>query len=324
MSISANAFFSSLLPEERQELAALFHPVEVEAGERLFTQGSVSEGAYLIEEGALDLELALPGDDPVVIGRVASGDFLGEPALLCSARRNLSAVAVKRVRAQFIDRLDYQGLRHSFRTVSFKLMLEIARLTGRRLQEVNQATSAVAGNRQDDPFTDTPIWGASHPDAQEGCPFDPAPYLPLLPFFKEFTAQDVTDLLSLTSMWEVPRGGLLVRAGEKARCCWIVIRGAVEALSPDTGMRVALFGPGDILGQFSPLLDLPATAHCRVREDAVVLEVGPKALDHLLRPASRASFKFVNGACLASMRGLQRANRVLARATKSWLSSQRA
>jgi hypothetical protein len=66
-----------------------------------------------------------------------------------------------------------------------------------------------------------------------------------------------------------------------------------------------------------------ATQHCRVREDAVVLEVGPEALAHLLKPVSRASFKFVNGACLASMRGLQKANRDLARSTKSHLLHQR-
>ena len=307
------SFLATLASHEREELAALFRPVLFAPNEVLFTQGSLSTGAFLIEEGEIDLEMAVPGDETVIIDRVRSGSILGEHALLHSTTRNLTARAVAPVRAQFIDRLDFQGFRYSFRPVSFRLLLEIASLTGRWLQESDQTTLEVVGEAGAASQIQQPLLGETE---SPGCSFDPRQYLPALSFFEEFGPQDCDELLRMCQVWELPRGRGLIRMGQRSDRCWIVIRGAVEAYNPRSGMHVALFGPGDIFGQLSPLLGSPAIADCRVRERAVVLEVGPVACRSLFAPTSRVSFKFLNATCLALSKALARANRVLARTTK--------
>ncbi|MFT4626000.1 MAG: CRP-like cAMP-binding protein [Myxococcota bacterium] len=231
-------FREALDSAQRAELEALRIPAQYEDGALLFAQGDPSTGGHLVRSGAVDLTLTLPGGEERHVARIGPGGFFGEPALLSAGRRQHSARAVGPTRVDALDRFDFQGLRHGLRPVSFTVLLELARLIGRRL----------------------------------------------------------------------------LRAGQASASCFVVVRGAVEAVNPATNERVALFGPGNVFGQLAPLLGTPVIADCRMREVGVVLELGPDALDVLLKPHSRLSFRFVNAIGRALLGGLARANRVWARA----------
>ena len=83
--------------------------------------------------------------------------------------------------------------------------------------------------------------------------------------------------------------------------------------NPATGQRLALFGPGQLLGQVAPLLGIPVISDVRMREDGVVLELGPRALERLLQPESGLSYRFVHAMVRALLGAQDRALRVRAR-----------
>lgn len=305
--------FSELTEDEWQELEPLFRPTTYADGDYLFHQGEHATGAYLIDGGTIELELSVPGSEPRVVYRVGAGQLLGEPALLTAVTRQLGGRAVGEVTTRFVEQVDFRSLRNSFRPAAFKVMLAIARMTARRLQEADELETELSGGYPD--ATDD-LAGSLREGHAPGVSFDPRPFLPLLPFFHDFGQTGREAFLGLVEAYEVPRGHEVVRFGQRSDRCWIVLRGAVEVLNPKTRRRVALLGPGKLFGQLAPLLGARTIATCRVREDAVLLELGPESLGILLTPRERVSFRFLDALALDLIQGLQRAHRVLARTTK--------
>src|SRR5207302_438920 len=74
---------------------------------------------------------------------------------------------------------------------------------------------------------------------------------------------------------ELPRGAWLFAAGSPANACFLVVRGAVEVLAKfqDLERRVALAGPGELVGYLAVLEGAPHVAAARVREPAWLLEL---------------------------------------------------
>src|SRR5256885_15407848 len=100
--------------------------------------------------------------------------------------------------------------------------------------------------------------------ARNGNPsFDWRRFLPLLPIFERFDAYEVEQLLSISSVLEVPRGSWLFGTGSAANACFLVVRGAVEVISKlqDLERRVALAGPGELVGYLAEI----GRASCRER-----------------------------------------------------------
>jgi CRP-like cAMP-binding protein len=298
-------FYDAIGAPHRHELDALLVERHHADGDVLFTQGDPATGAHLVRSGAVVLSLTLPGGAERHVATLGPGEFFGEPALLQPRTRQLTARALGATRVDFLDRHDFQGLHHCHRPASFAILLEIARLIGRRIQGADAATR----DRVVPCLGPAPMLGVGR-DAPGA--FDPRPYLPRLEFFARLSPGDHEALLELGTLWELPRGRVLLHAGQRSDRCFVVIRGAVEAIH-GSNQRVALFGPGTAVGQLAPLLGTPVLTECRMREPGTLLELGPSALAVLLQPESPRSFRFVNALCLGLLGDLDRANRVLAR-----------
>jgi CRP-like cAMP-binding protein len=67
---------------------------ELQPGEVLFTAGEAADGGYIIQEGALRLDLpgAGPSDADIVVG---PGTLLGELALVTETKRPVTATAIE-------------------------------------------------------------------------------------------------------------------------------------------------------------------------------------------------------------------------------------
>src|SRR5207247_10497036 len=85
---------------------------------------------------------------------------------------------------------------------------------------------------------------------------------------------EVEQLLSISNVLELPRGSWLFGAGSAANACFLVVRGAVEVISKlqDLERRVALAGPGELVGYLAVLEGAPHGAAARVRECTCLLE----------------------------------------------------
>ena len=155
--------------------------------------------------------------------------------------------------------------------------------------------------------------GTSRGATLEPSTFDPRPYLDAFPLFASLTRGDREELLARGELTEASRGAGLTGPGRSATPCWIVLYGALEAICPDSRLRMAVLGPGAPIGFLEHLLGEDHLMELRVREPAVLLELSPSACSALMSPTDRLSYRLLHGLCIASIEALERANLVLAR-----------
>ena len=92
---------------------------------------------------------------------------------------------------------------------------------------------------------------------------------------------------------ELPRGQEIFSAGQASTACFIVVRGAVQvrAQHEKRERRMAVLGPGQLLGYMSALEMGAHGSDAVVREDALLLEIPREAFEKLYFGAGPASTK---------------------------------
>src|SRR6185436_9794335 len=95
--------------------------------------------------------------------------------------------------------------------------------------------------------------------------FDFKPFLPHLPIFEGFDAAEIDEVLAVAHVLELQRGQKIFFAG----------RGAVKirAQHAQRERRMAILGPGQLLGYMSALEKSVHGSDAVVREDALLLEI---------------------------------------------------
>ncbi len=303
------SLWAGLSPNELVEIEALTRPLTVEHGQELFHQGQAATSMMVVRRGAVQLLLELPGGEQAQLCRIEPGKFLGELALLDDSPRSATAVAVGDVEVDLLERRDFQSLRYARRPSSFRVMHALARHMARLIQSAD-AQSRDAFYDKASVVEGQPPLGATE---QPGGTFDPRPFLDRLPFFSCFSPTDQNALLELGTLWQLPRGRLLSREEGHSPSMFLVVRGAVEMVDHRCNTRLALVGPGGIVGQLSMLLEAPHTATYRMREPGTVLQLAPAALERLLHPIDHLSYSFLDALCARLLADITRANQVLAR-----------
>jgi len=95
--------------------------VELAAGERLFSQGDVGETMYAVLEGTLDIII-----DDTVVDQASAGRLVGEMAIIESAPRSATVVAVTPCQLAPVDRRHFLFLVHETPTFAVDVMREMA------------------------------------------------------------------------------------------------------------------------------------------------------------------------------------------------------
>jgi len=91
--ISAHPFFAALTAEQRAALAGDGAAVAFAAGERLFDEGGIADRFWLIEDGSIALDMAVPGRGDQIVETLAAGTVLGWSWLHPPYRWHFGAVA---------------------------------------------------------------------------------------------------------------------------------------------------------------------------------------------------------------------------------------
>jgi CRP-like cAMP-binding protein len=147
----------------------------------------------------------------------------------------------------------------------------------------------------------------------------------VLPFFADFEAAEIEDVCANARYLELPRGHWLFAAGQSVTHCYLVVRGAVEAVAQVSAgasesareRRMAVLGPGTFAGYLSVLRGGASGAvhgaGARTRETVTLLEFS--AADFLARfqGTTRAEVKFQHAVLRALLQSLARSNGQMAR-----------
>jgi CRP-like cAMP-binding protein len=145
--------------------------------------------------------------------------------------------------------------------------------------------------------------------------FDYRPFLPLLPVFEGFDAAEIEEVLAVSEFLELPAGHGVFAAGLPSQACFVVVRGAVEirARHARRERRMAVLGPGQLIGYMSALERGVHGSDAVVREPALLLEIPRGAFDALYHGTSPASTKLHRVIQRSLLSSLAQTNRHLTR-----------
>jgi CRP-like cAMP-binding protein len=309
-------FLERLDDEARKLLLAVARPVSYARGARLVRHGEVARGACVLGSGSAEAVVMLPGGDKLVVATLGAGAVFGETSLLERSTCTATVSASEKVEGWFIERDDFRALVAQRIPAALRVQHAVTLVLSAKLRALNARVLAVAapGDKSGTDH-DSPADPLASAKRLKKASFDYKPFLPSLPAFEGFDAGEIEQVLETAGVLELPRGHGVFRAGLPSQACFIVVRGAVEirARHGRRERRMAVLGPGQLLGYMSALEHGVHGSDAVVREDAVLLEIPRQAFDALYHGTSPASTKLHRVIQRSLLASLAQTNRHLTR-----------
>ena len=258
------------------QLLAVAREVSFMKGAELVRQGEASRGCFLIRAGSVEARVALPGGGSLMVAEFRDGDMFGEMALIERGVVSATVVAQSNVDAWFVGRDDFRALVASRELSALETQRAITRALSDKLRVLNERVKGFPA------VEDRPATGAvpaADPLADRKrsrhASFDWKAFLHVLPFFEGFDEHEMDELVSAGSVLELPRGSWAFVAGRPADSCFLVVRGALEIFIRNEKLerRVAIAGPGELVGFMAVINAAPRANNARVREACCLLEI---------------------------------------------------
>lgn len=291
--IRAAPLFRDLTDAEIAEARASIEARNFADGEALMVQGAASDGAYVILSGCVAVTARLPGGGETAVSELGAGDLLGEMALLLrGGKRSASARAIGPVEALFIDRRHFDASVHLLRPASLKLLRRLGLISAARLRSVHgRIRELVAASPAPALFRPWP-----RSDGAEATEFNVRAFLPILPPFREFSADELVRLFAAARVEAHERGDMLYGAGESPRACRLVVRGALLAAHRHGEQlhQLDVLGPGRFAGVAALIEDAATSATVVAAEHATVLRFDAEAFRSLWAGEDRLALRLIN------------------------------
>ena len=285
-------------------------------GAELVRQGEASRGAFLIRTGSAEARVALPGGGTLTVAQFSDGDMFGEMALIERGVCSATVVAHSNVDAWFVGRDDFRALVASREIAALEIQRTITGTLAGKLRALNDRVKeypAVEDRPVSEPvLTSDPLANVAR---LRHASFDWRAFLPVLPFFEGFDEDQTDELASIGKVIELPRGAWLFAAGAPAQACYLVLRGALELFTRNIQKerRVAIAGPGELVGFMAVINSAPRANNARVREACCLLELPRAAFLEIYNGTSGATVSLHHAIHRSLMRSIGRTNTQLTR-----------
>ena len=308
-------FLERLDTEARDLLLAVARPMTHAKSDRLVRHGDPSRGAYILREGGAEATVTLPGGEKLSVARFGAGAVFGEMALIERGTCTATVTATERLSGWFIEREDFRALVAQRVPAALRVQHALTLVLSDKLRQLNGRVLEVPAAE------DRPARKSNGADPlatvkrAKKASFDYKPFLPLLPIFEGFDSGEIDEIVRVSTLLELARGQGVFAAGQPSTACFIVVRGAVEILArhEKRERRMAVLGPGQLLGYMSALEKSPHGSDAIVREDALVLEIPAKDFEALYFSASAVAIKLHRAIQKSLLSSMARTNRHLTR-----------
>jgi CRP-like cAMP-binding protein len=101
--LTTSPLFTPFTADQQSELLRRFEGVEVEAAAEVIREGEVGAGLYVVLSGELEVSTHATGE-PLVLGRLRTGDIFGEMSLLTQKPTSATVRAQSKCMLLFLDR----------------------------------------------------------------------------------------------------------------------------------------------------------------------------------------------------------------------------
>jgi CRP-like cAMP-binding protein len=314
---AATSFLESLDAEARELLLSASTPVSFLPGSTLVRHGDPARGAYVIRAGTVEAEVTLPGGEKLVVAKLGAGSVLGEMALIETGTCTATVRTTSPLDGWFVSNEDFRALVTQRSAAAIALQHAVTVMLSEKLAARNAQLLACAAPEDRavrDPAKDgvDPLAGVLR---SRHAPFETAGFLPRLPFFDRFSEDEIDDVVARASYVEVPRGHGIFAAKTPAASAFIVVRGAAELVSIQGGRerRVAIVGPGQLIGFLGVLRERPHTSFAFARESALLLDVPAPGFREIYFGATRAATRLRSAVQRSLLASMGRTNRGLTR-----------
>jgi len=300
-------FLDRLDSEARDLLLAVGRPITHAKGERLIRYGDPSRGAYLLRDGSCEATVLLPGGEKLTVAKLDAGGVFGEMALVERGTCTATVTATTKLNGWFIERDDFRSLVAQRVPAALRVQHALTLALSDKLRQLNAKVLEIAAPEDRPKAAAAP---AADPLAKvkrtKKAEFEVRPFLPHLPIFEGFDAAEIDEILAAGGLLELPRGHAVFFHGQASSAVYIVIRGAVEirARHDARERRMAVLGPGQILGYMSALEKGAHGSDAAVCEEALLLEIAGKDFERLYFDSSPVSSKLrraIQGTLLVSL-----------------------
>ena len=311
----ARSFLDGLDDESRELLLAVATPISFVPGAVLVRHGEPARGAYILREGSVDAVVTLPGGESLTVATLGAGSIFGEMALVELGTCTATVRATTPVDGWFIAHEEFRALVSRAHPAALRLQHAVTVVLAEKLAALNTWMLSCPAP-EDRPARGAP---AAMPLAAVSrtrkAAFAAAGFLPRLAIFERCSPAEVDELVAGASYLEVPRGHGVFAAGSPAGAAFVVVRGAVEIVSMRAGRerRVAIVGPGHLVGYLSVLRRANHTTHGFAREGSTLLEIPAATFHQLYFGNSRASMRLRQSVQANLLVSMARTNRALAR-----------
>jgi len=297
-------------------LLAAAKPVSFLPSQVIVRQGDPARGAYIFREGSADAVVSLPGGESLTVASLGAGSVVGEMALIELGTCTATLRATAPISGWFVAHEDFRALVSQASPAALMLQHGVTTILADKVAALNVRLMEYVAS-EDRPAR--PV--AVGVDPLEGVvrrrepPFDARAFMPRLPLFEHFMPDEIDEVVGRGSYLEIPRGHGLFAAGTRAEAAFIVVRGAAEVVKMrgDLERRLAVLGPGQLVGQLSVLRRTPHSTHAFAREASTILEIGAPQFQELYFGSSRASARLRQGVQASLLAAMARTNRALTR-----------
>ena len=311
------SFLDSLDPASRELLLSVATPVSFVPGATLVRHGDPARGAYVVREGTVEAEVTLPGGEKLVVAKLGAGSVFGEMALIELGTCTATVRATKAVDGWFISNDDFRALVTQRSAAAVALQHAVTAMLAEKLAALNAQLLACAAP-EDRAVRDSakdgvdPLAGVRR---LRHAPFDTAGFLPRLPFFDRFSEDEIDEVIAHASYVEVSRGHGIYAAKTPAASTFIVVRGAAELIAIQGGRerRVAVVGPGQLIGFLGVLRERPHTSFAFARESALLLDLPARGFREIYFGETRAATRLRSAVQRSLLASMGRTNRALTR-----------
>ncbi len=307
MAATDSPFLERLDAEARALLMSVARQVSFMKGALLVRHGDPARGAWLLREGVAEAVVMLPGGEALTVAKLGAGSVFGEMALLDRGACTATVNATGNVDGWFVERDDFRALVAQRHPAALRIQHTITLILSEKLRRLNARVLACP-SAEDRPARA----GSAGADPLAGVArtrqvaFDWRAFLPKLPMFEGFDADEIDEVAASGLLVALPRDATIFVRGQPALAAYLVVRGAVEIVAPNGHLerRIAVLGPGQLFGFMSMLEGLPHGASCRAREQVLLLEVRKPAFEAIYTAGTPLSIKLhraVHGSLLGSL-----------------------
>jgi CRP/FNR family cyclic AMP-dependent transcriptional regulator len=289
--------FSLVDEGDLQDVLRLFRPVELEAGEVLFSEGDAGKAMWVLA-GKTEVSVASTQGQsgPVVVTYARANDVLGEMALVDEGPRSGTAMVTTSGPAQQIDANEFHALRTAMHPVVFKILRKICIDLCARLRSTNERIVASGGPAVET----TPL------------KLGPRPAPELLTKYPSFRALPAVVRLALAhqlEVVEVDRVTPIFAEGEKSQGAYFIVEGEVSV--GRNGKTLANLGPGTMFGVVACIDSGVRSASCVTTGPALLFRMSARNFDQLFSAGHRFAFQMVDMLARQLVSHLREANQML-------------